>query len=625
MNSVIISFILNFIKICQLSFETSIFNKFQNKIKNLWLSLTKTSKITKWFSTYPKDKNITKTSIVFNIFKNIFNIVAKPFLWLKKILNKSCIITAINEWYKTLLTKSIRGYSCLLLSFITSFSSILFIKNALTNRMFFISLIILIISIIGIFINKSISVLFLNSKVFKLILNIFDLNLTNKNTETCSRKYLITHICIGLICGMFSTSTKTIILPLLILGLLGGTIILTEYRIGIFSAIILFPFLPTMAVVGMILISLVSFIFKLITDENFKYKKTPLDIPIVIFTIIMLISTISSFAMTNSIKVFLVYFTFVASYYLIVNSINTKTQLMTLIQGIIFAGIIVSLYGIYQYIFGFAEGTIWTDNEMFDIKTRVVSTFENPNVLGEYLLLLLPISAGYIFSKKSIYSKSSNLIATGLLGLCMIFTYSRGNWVGLIVAIALFFAFYDRKIIWLGILAALFIPAFIPDSILDRFMSIGNQADTSTSYRVHIWFGTLRLLKDYWLTGIGLGSEAFKTVYQHYSYAGVIAPHSHNLYLQIIAENGVFGLITFASIILLYYKMSISTIINNKNDKLMKSTITGLSAGLFGYLVQGLFDNVWYNYRIVFMFFLILALTSSAILICRKENCFGNS
>ena len=126
------------------------------------------------------------------------------------------------------------------------------------------------------------------------------------------------------------------------------------------------------------------------------------------------------------------------------------------------------------------------------------------------------------------------------------------------------------------------------------------------------------MLKDYWLSGIGLGSEAFNMIYPFYSYSGIVAPHTHNLYLQIITENGITGLIVFVAVILVYYKMCISAIIRTKGDKMLKATITGLAAGMFGYLVQGMFDNVWYNYRIVFMFYIILALTSCGVLLSKE-------
>lgn len=616
MHSIFFSFILNFIKNSQLFFKDSVFNKIQDGTKTIWLKLTKNSFFATWFSTEPKIE--TKNSYIYSTLTTIFNFISKIFMWFSKILKKSYIISSLTDWYKNFFASSITNYSSFLLFFTLPYLvSSLFLRQTITIS---IASIVILISVLGIYCNKSLIQLFSNSNITKFIAKLFDFQLEEMNTfKPYSKKSIIIHSLIGIIVSITSLITKSCLIPILLIGILGLGAIFFNYKIGLYTGLILMPFLPTMGVVGIILLSFVSFLIKLLTTPNFKFKHTPLDIPIAFLGIIMFFSTITSYALGNSIKVFLVYFTFMLSYYLLTNSIKTKQELLSLISGMLFAGVIVALYGIYQYVFGFSEGTIWTDNEMFDIKTRVVSTFSNPNVLGEYLLLLIPISTGYIFSKKDLIQKTSNTAITILLGLCMIFTYSRGNWLGLLIAMTLFFMFYDGKFVWWAMLGMLFVPIFLPDTIMDRFMSIGNTADSSTSYRVNIWYGTCRMLKDYWLTGVGLGSQAFSSIYQHYSYSGIITQHSHNLYLQLISENGILGLTTFVAIILIYYKTCISSIIKTE-DKVLKSTITGLSAGMFGYLVQGMFDNVWYNYRIVFMFFIILALTNTAINIIKNNG-----
>ena len=58
----------------------------------------------------------------------------------------------------------------------------------------------------------------------------------------------------------------------------------------------------------------------------------------------------------------------------------------------------------------------------------------------------------------------------------------------------------------------------LPKTITDRIMSIGNMGDSSTSYRVYIWYGTINMLKDFWITGIGIGESAFRGVYPIYSF-----------------------------------------------------------------------------------------------------------
>ena len=53
-------------------------------------------------------------------------------------------------------------------------------------------------------------------------------------------------------------------------------------------------------------------------------------------------------------------------------------------------------------------------------------------------------------------------------------------------------------------------------------------------------------------------------------------------------------------------------------DKFVTSVSAALAAGMAGYLVQGLTDNVWYNYRIVAYFWMIIAI-SGIILNLREE------
>lgn len=622
MNSIIISFILGFIKNFTLYFENSVFNKIQDKTKKVWLFLTQKSFFANWFSSPPKQKSFLENSLLFRIYKKIFNLVSIFLIWFSKKLKQSYITTSFSEWYRNFFTISIKSYCLFILGLTIPYILFQLLTNTITNISNIIIILLLIVATIGCFINKSILSLTSNSIITQMISKIFEINLQSVTTEQkCSTKHQITHLLIGVILSAFCIISKSLIPAIIFIGMIALGTIAFDFRIGVFTTLILMPILPTMGVVALILLSFICFLFKILTTPNMTFVKTPLDTPIIILSIILCISAITSFSMLSSIKIFLVYFAFILGYFLITNTIKSKTQLYTVINAMLFAGAIVALYGIYQYIFGFEEGRIWTDNDMFSsIKTRVVSTFSNPNVLGEYLLFLIPISIGYIFSKKESVSKLSNTTIAGLLCLCMIFTYSRGNWVGLIIGMILFFMFYDGKFVWWGLLAILFVPVFMPDTIMHRLLSIGDVADSSTSYRVNIWYGTCRMLKDYWLSGVGLGTNAFGEIYQHYAYSGVLTQHSHNLYLQLISENGIIGLITFIVIIFTYYKMCISNIIINKKDKVLKSTITALAAGMFGYLIQGLFDNVWYNYRIVFMFFIILAITSCTIIISNKNK-----
>ena len=108
----------------------------------------------------------------------------------------------------------------------------------------------------------------------------------------------------------------------------------------------------------------------------------------------------------------------------------------------------MSIYGIAQYVFGWDTQNAWIDEEMFENATmRAYSTMENPNVLGEYLLLLIPLCAFlFITSSAKTIQKWFWLLAAGAGTLCMVLTQSRGCWIGLFLAAAIFVTFYNGKL-----------------------------------------------------------------------------------------------------------------------------------------------------------------------------------
>ena len=147
--------------------------------------------------------------------------------------------------------------------------------------------------------------------------------------------------------------------------------------------------------------------------------------------------------------------------------------------------------------------------------------------------------------------------------------------------------------------------------MISRFTSIGNLTDNSTSYRVYIWIGTLAMLKDYWLCGIGPGDGAFNMVYPAYSYNGIVAPHAHNLFLQIVCDAGIAALGVFLLLLFVYFRMLCSAMSREK-DPASRLLQIAFTAGVCGFLVQAMTDYSFYNYRVMFLFWAVLALGAAS-------------
>ena len=264
----------------------------------------------------------------------------------------------------------------------------------------------------------------------------------------------------------------------------------------------------------------------------------------------------------------------------------------------------------------------WIDEEMFEEATmRVYSTLANPNVLGEYLILALPVCAlVFINYTKTLWQK----IVYGMFFictlLCLVLTQSRGCWIGFFVSAFLFITYYKSSIWKVLPLFLLILPLIVPETIINRLLSVGNMSDSSTSYRVYIWFGTLSMLKYFWLGGIGLGESAFRNIYPYFSYSGIVAPHSHNLYLQLTVESGIMALVVFIVTMLIFIKDMINVQVKSKKYGL---EAMALMSGVVAFLVQSMFDYTFYNYRVMGIFFMVLALSGALVNISSKET-LGN-
>jgi len=283
---------------------------------------------------------------------------------------------------------------------------------------------------------------------------------------------------------------------------------------------------------------------------------------------------------------------------------------------IAFSGFLVAAYGILQNHLGLT-GAIWHDAAMFDISGRVISTFENPNVLGKYLIMVIPFFIVAVVLFKRMKTRLQYTIGLVCMCLCLVYTWSRGSWLAFIIAAMVLFLILERKMIAIYaamVLALPFAPIFLPNTVISRFLSIGNIADTSTSYRVSIWQGTIRMIREHFFQGIGIGLEPFSIVYPEYALSGIeTAPHSHSLYLQVLVEYGIIGVVILALVVFFFVQCCFCAIAKASERYLRLFAAAGLCA-VGGFLLNGITDFVWYNYRVYLMFWLVIAIT---VAVCR--------
>ena len=372
---------------------------------------------------------------------------------------------------------------------------------------------------------------------------------------------------------------------------------------------VLAPLLPTMAVLGLTAVGCCSLLLNLVRDRTRQLAWAPINRYVILYAAIYLAGAVFSIDPGTSLKPGLLGAAFMLFTVVLYNAVTNRNQLDALLSLMVVAAAAVSAYGILQYFFHWGyQSNAWIDNDMFsDISFRVTSTLANPNMLGQYLILAVPIGGAKLLSAKDWASRAFYFICCGLMCVCMLLTMSRGAWLGLLFAGAVFFLLLNPRLMLLLPVALVGLWLLLPDTIINRFASIGNLSDASTTFRVYIWMGTLAMLKHNWLSGIGPGADAFNMVYPAYSLNGIFTPHSHNLFLQIVCDAGITALAVFLILLFVYFRMMCSAI-SRERDWTSRVHQIAFTGGVCGFLVQAMTDYSFYNYRVLFLFWTYLAL-----------------
>lgn len=431
-------------------------------------------------------------------------------------------------------------------------------------------------------------------------------------------------ITLGFIISLIFFFAQTTTAIKLILAASTGIITLYYPIYGLTIYILIMPFIShsNLLLFGGFII--IAYIFKVIRDRNFKFEKSPVNIFIVLFAFIVIANTILSIDRTGSFRDFSIHMVSFGLIFMLLHSKKTKKDIYLLSFVFIIAATLVSFHGIYQFLTDVAMESGWIDmSQNSYINVRVFSTFENPNLLAEYLLITIPISIAFIFYSKSNWKKLFFVITTGIMLLTIGLTYSRGGWLGLVIAIITFLLLISVKTLLLlipfGIIGILYLPA----SILQRLGTIGKLQDSSNFYRYNLWNMSLNIVKDFWISGIGIGYLPFMKISPFY--LGSISPyHTHNTFLQVAIETGIIGLMIFIGLIFTLIKTSITVVLQTKSRFIKIFTASYVSA-LLGLFIHGLVEHILYNPKIIITFWFIIGMIISLYIINKEDSREGNN
>lgn len=219
-------------------------------------------------------------------------------------------------------------------------------------------------------------------------------------------------------------------------------------------------------------------------------------------------------------------------------------------------------------------------------------------------------------SKKIIF-----LGTTLVMTLALVMTLSRGGWLGFAFAAFIFIILIEKRLLLTLIPISIGAVYLLPQTIINRILSIGNLSDSSNAYRIKIWEITLDIIRDHWIAGVGFGHLPFKQTFETYIRT-MPTFHAHNTYLETAAEIGIPGLIAFLLFLFILFKYGVIRLVKNE-DRYIRIMSAGAISGLAGVLAHGAVENVLYLPKIIITFWIIVGIIMTLIRINEKNSTFS--
>ncbi|ANE45416.1 hypothetical protein SY83_02720 [Paenibacillus swuensis] len=280
--------------------------------------------------------------------------------------------------------------------------------------------------------------------------------------------------------------------------------------------------------------------------------------------------------------------------------VTHEARLRKVILLLLVSAIVTAYNGVLQYVVGTSIAALqpWGPSFEYTIgKIRVYSTFDNPIYFGAYLIIMIGIAIGMLFYNPD--RKLKWTLCLFLIGALpsLVFTYSRGAWIGLGISfITLIFFGTKPRVKWMGIgIVVLLAVAFplLPDIFQNRLQQTTDFGDRSVIQRFYVYDTALQMIKENLFFGVGPGR--FKYEYPAYmkSYASQDATTftAENTFLELFVENGLIFFLTYISIWILFF-YNTYYVFTRTASSLVKGYSFGSAIGMLGFLIDNMFAQM---------------------------------
>jgi O-antigen ligase len=412
--------------------------------------------------------------------------------------------------------------------------------------------------------------------------------------------------------------------PGLALLALGGVLIIHRPEYGIAMTMALSPF--TNSVIGVtkpfhILLPLLSFgllgYAMLRAPERPSERAGGVKTTLLIFVVVGVASSILALDPGESVTKLFILLSAAALLLATLRICTERRQLYVVAGGALAALILCGGQGVLEYLsgehgqFGIVQNGV--------VVGRIQGSFGHPNQYAGFLAALIPLAVAMLFTR----SAPRALRWMGTLGLAVgvpaiVWSYSRGALAAVVVGPILWLIVVRPRVAVLAaIMLAVLAYLFAPGVISQRFRSTSGG---EVEIRSDIWAAALDIYTEHPILGAGVNN--FSVAYarlptvpagatQRRLLQGeelLIPPHAQNLYLNVLAEEGLVGILAF----FLFAGAAVrrAFVGSRSDDPLTRSICLGIGAGMAALAVHSFLDVGFYG-EVAFPLFSMIAVATA--------------
>lgn len=227
----------------------------------------------------------------------------------------------------------------------------------------------------------------------------------------------------------------------------------------------------------------------------------------------------------------------------------------------------------------------------YDVRDAGPLGYAGVNGLAAFEAMVASFLLGtYSFAKK-IYLKAAILLLVATCGYCLLFSFSRGGYAGILVGLITVGLLRSR---WMLVVVGVILlgwQTLLPSAVKERILMTtedaqeGQQFDSSAQTRLVLWEDAMDLFKRNPITGTGFDT------YSHMGRVGSFRD-THNYYVKVLAETGVVGLILYLVVLWRMWRAG-TRLFFSAQDPFWRGVGLGFVALMASILVMNLFGDRW--------------------------------